>query len=242
MLAGCAPRRLPARHILVLPARSGVRVPRFLFQPYAKVAPDTGSPRPPNKPHPHPAEEILHGIALMTGADSTSDPSGPAGTANPVTLFRESDDAGILFCTQKKPRAGGKPAPLSALNAEDVAAHLNASGAAAAGDAAALKAHYARIESILTARFLQYSLQQAYVASKAAPKSVIDKAGACRAPCLRESQQVRAGRLLVRGGTACDVGAAGLAAHAAVRVGSGAAGPVVPLQQPGGAVPIHARA
>ncbi|KAI8470169.1 MAG: hypothetical protein J3K34DRAFT_458969 [Monoraphidium minutum] len=135
------------------------------------------------------AEEILHGMALLTGADSASVLVGSAGTANPATLFQASNVAGVHFCTHKK---NSKKDPLAPANRLTVTGHAAASAAAGAGDAGALAARYTDIEKALVARFLQYSLQAAGDASKPASKGALKKAGACRAPCLRKAQQAAA--------------------------------------------------
>ncbi|KAI8470170.1 MAG: hypothetical protein J3K34DRAFT_458970 [Monoraphidium minutum] len=136
-------------------------------------------------------EEILHGIALMSGADSDAIPDGPGGSGNPFNLFQETNAASAFYCTAKK--AGrGKPLNLSPSNAHDIQVHEAASAAAEALDLPKLAQEYAKIEGAMVARFLQYSLESAYEASKPASKGVLKKADACHSPCLRKSQQAAA--------------------------------------------------
>lgn len=136
-------------------------------------------------------------MALMSGADSDAQPSGPAGTSNPANLFQATDAASTHFCTQKKAGGSNKKAPptsrpLAAINQATIDAHKAMSAAAAKGDVAAINAKYADVERAFVARFLQYSLRDAYEASRPASKSALKNAGACRSPCLRQAQQVRA--------------------------------------------------
>jgi hypothetical protein len=129
------------------------------------------------------AEEILHGMALMSGADPAS---GEANTNSTANLFQATNAASRFYCTMKKKDA------LAPINQAAIAAWQAASAAAKAGDVAALSSQYAALEKTVVARFLQFSLREAREASKAAGRRVLRKADACRAGCLREAQQAAA--------------------------------------------------
>ncbi|KIZ03216.1 hypothetical protein MNEG_4745 [Monoraphidium neglectum] len=136
------------------------------------------------------SEEILHGMALLTAADSAAPkpPKAPNGTANPATLFQTTNTIAKFYCTF----SASKKEPLSPVNRATVTASTNASAAAAAGNLPGLATHYQTIEKAFVARFLQYSLRSAYDASKTASKGLLKKSGACRSPCLRLAQQAAA--------------------------------------------------
>jgi hypothetical protein len=122
---------------------------------------------------------VLHGMALMTGADP-----GSAGTANPFTLFSASNEAARSLCTMKKKDT------LSPLNTNAIAVWKAASAEAASGNLGGLAGHYGDLEKSLAARFMQYSLVEARAASQKLKTKEAEAADACRKPCVREAQQV----------------------------------------------------
>jgi hypothetical protein len=131
------------------------------------------------------ADEILHGMALLSGADD-GDADGPESTANPETLFQGTVAASKYFCAMKKRDAQAR------VNEATIYAFTNASAAAKAGNTAHLDLLYRGLERVTVARFLQYSLEPAGEASKKASGGALKKADACRRDCLRESQAAAA--------------------------------------------------
>jgi len=130
------------------------------------------------------AEEVLHGMALISGADSTTNTNGPAGTTNPVNLFMETNAASLFYCTKKKKE------PLSPINRAAIDAFVKGSAAAAAVNINGLLAQYAEIEKAMVARFLQYSLEEMRLASAKVSRRVQKNADACQTACIREAQRV----------------------------------------------------
>ncbi|GBF89064.1 hypothetical protein Rsub_01781 [Raphidocelis subcapitata] len=126
-------------------------------------------------------EEVLHGMALMSGADP-----GPAATANPFTLFSASNAAARYLCNMKKKDT------LAPLNADAINVWKLAAAEAAAGNLDGLRGHYADLEKSLAARFMQYSLIEARAAAQKLKTKELEAADACRSPCVREAQQAAA--------------------------------------------------
>ncbi|GBF89066.1 hypothetical protein Rsub_01783 [Raphidocelis subcapitata] len=126
-------------------------------------------------------EEVLHGMALMSGADP-----GAAATANPFTLFSASNDAARYFCNMKKKDT------LAPLNAGAIKAWKLAAAAAGRGNLDGLRGHYADLEKSLASRFMQYSLIEARAAAQKLKTKELEAADGCRSPCVREAQQAAA--------------------------------------------------
>lgn len=140
--------------------------------------PHTSSPPPST--HTPPGEEILHGMAIVTGAYSDADPASPT-YDNPATLFRATDAAG-------KCRGGA----LAGINKLFITATRAASDAAVAGDIPGMNEGIAEVLKTYVARFLQWSLKENAAASTRATAGAKRKADACRKPCIKRAGQAAA--------------------------------------------------